>query len=123
MDDGSLERYLVAGPVAGVPGPDQLRDLVRDCAGPPAVTSPPLSLRSTGINGIPLLPKALARLVGLFSGLFSYLLSRIVSQDQDGIKVVPVFLEKLKYGIEEALFYLSTVSQFVAKNIIEWPPI
>jgi hypothetical protein len=123
VDDGSLERYLVAGPVAGVPGPDQLRDLVRDCAGPPAVTSPPLSLRSTGINGIPLLPKALARLVGLFSGLFSYLLSRIVSQDQDGIKVVPVFLEKLKYGIEEALFYLSTVSQFVAKNIIEWPPI
>jgi hypothetical protein len=123
VDDGSLERYLVAGPVAGVPGPDQLRDLVRDCAGPPAVTSPPLSLRSTGINGIPLLPKALARLVGLFCGLFSYLLSRIVSQDQDGIKVVPVFLEKLKYGKEEAFFYLSTVSQFVAKNITEWPPV
>ncbi len=115
MDDGSLERYLVAGPVAGVPGPDQLRDLVRDCAGPPAVTSPPLSLRSTGINGIPLLPKALARLLGLFSGLFSSFLSRIVSQDQGGIKVVPVFLEKLKYEKEEALFYLSTFSDFVAK--------
>ncbi len=117
VDDGSLERYLVAGPVAGVPGPDQLRDLVRDCAGPPAVTSPPLSLRSTGtgINGIPLLLKALARLVGLFSGLFSSFLSTIVSLDQDGIKVVPVFLEKLKYGKEEALFYLSTFSDFVAK--------
>ena len=48
IDDGSLERYLVGSPVPGVPGPDQLRELVRDCAGPPAATSPPLPLRSTG---------------------------------------------------------------------------
>jgi hypothetical protein len=125
VDDGSLERYLVAGPVAGVPGPDQLRDLVRDCAGPPAVTSPPLSLRSTGINGIPFLPKALARLVGLFSGCFfsSSFLSRIVSQDQDGIESDTGFFRKVEIRERRGAFLFVNFFQLCWKNITEWPPI
>ena len=48
IDDGSMERYLVASQVGGVPSPGEVEQLVKQCAAPPPLTCPALSIRSTG---------------------------------------------------------------------------
>ena len=48
IDDGSIERYLVAVMVSGIPGYQETQELVKECASPPVVSCPALSIKSTG---------------------------------------------------------------------------
>ena len=43
-----MERYLVGKAVPGIPAMEEIRESVKECAGPPEVTSPATLLRSTG---------------------------------------------------------------------------
>ena len=48
IDDGSIERYLVGSMVQGIPGFQETQELIKECTGPPAISCPALSIKSTG---------------------------------------------------------------------------
>ena len=48
IDDGSIERYLVGTMVPGIPGYQETQELIKECASPPAISCPALSIKSTG---------------------------------------------------------------------------
>ena len=48
IDDGSIERYLVGAVVPGIPGFQETQELIKECAAPPAISCPALSIKSTG---------------------------------------------------------------------------
>merc|ERR1719348_1020726 len=48
IDDGSIERYLVGSMVQGIPGYQETQELIKECASPPDISCPALSIKSTG---------------------------------------------------------------------------
>jgi len=48
IDDGSIERYLVGSMVQGIPGYQETQELIKECASPPEISCPALSIKSTG---------------------------------------------------------------------------
>lgn len=50
IDDGSVERYLVAKALPGIPVMEEVREAVKECAGSPLITSPATLARATTLG-------------------------------------------------------------------------